>query len=877
MKLNFLPTEKLAGLHLPDLSGYFGFGSAPKLDTPRRAEGGRADRLALTEVRGHLTMTATTITAWYTVAESVWPFRADSRREALLTAIAGQYAALAGMQLHLRRTSVPFPIEQWATTLEANATPLPDAPEAMYPAAPAGPGTFSAPPTWGNHLARARYALTQGDYAAGRTQLGVTFPRPSRVMRAVRRGGDALDEALVKQVDQITESLGASGLFARPSTPDELAWLIYRSVGIGLTPPTHRAGDVGPDDITEFIDNVDFARGPYSSTTQLTDRRTGKTVHVAVLTVGRMEPQAVPQVNQPWAHLSEQADFPVEWSSRVAILGPAASRAMLERRLLMIRSQQRDYADHDYPEPLELGRLAVRATQVGDEIDTGLPVDSSRAHGWHRLAVYGDTEPECLDRARSLARMYDAEAHITLTHPKAQWPLLREFIPGEKTTDTGYVRRMPVKMLAAAMPQATAAVGDNRGDLIGHTATSGTRPVFFDPHFPTEVRERSGLAVFVSEPGGGKSTLMGALGYLNARRGVQVTLMDPSGPLARLCDMPELRRYARVVNLVGSQRGTLAPYALIPTPLRSEFVAGAIGDSEFESAVANARAERSALALDIAQMLLPPQVVEDADAVVALHEALRRVDPAESSTLDDVVDALDELGNEGSVAAKRVAGLLADKAQLPLARCFFGAPPPGVLDTDAALTVITMGGLRLPDLSTDRMFWSVEESLAVPMLHLAHRLAVRRAYSGDPNRRKFVGLDEAHFMQGWGSGRAFLIRLARDSRKWNIAALVASQNPADILELDMQNLVSTVFVGRIADDEQVAAEALRLLGVPVAAGYEAVLAGLSQQADTTSHDRLGYREFVMRDVDGRTQKIRVDVSYVDGLLTTLNTTPGGVK
>ena len=55
-------------------------------------------------------------------------------------------------------------------------------------------------------------------------------------------------------------------------------------------------------------------------------------------------------------------------------------------------------------------------------------------------------------------------------------------------------------------------------------------------------------------------------------------------------------------------------------------------------------------------------------------------------------------------------------------------------------------------------------------------------------------------MEGWRSGRSFLVRLARDSRKWNLAALVASQNPRDILGLDVQNLVSTVFVGRIAED-----------------------------------------------------------------------------
>ncbi len=54
-----------------------------------------------------------------------------------------------------------------------------------------------------------------------------------------------------------------------------------------------------------------------------------------------------------------------------------------------------------------------------------------------------------------------------------------------------------------------------------------------------------------------------------------MTLLDPSGPLARLCAMPELRPYSRVLNLTGSEHGTLAPYSLIPTPLRSEFAAGA--------------------------------------------------------------------------------------------------------------------------------------------------------------------------------------------------------------------------------------------------------------------------------------------------------------
>ena len=335
-----------------------------------------------------------------------------------------------------------------------------------------------------------------------------------------------------------------------------------------------------------------------------------------------------------------------------------------------------------------------------------------------------------------------------------------------------------------------------------------------------EVRERSGLAVFVAEPGGGKSTLLGALGYLAARRGVQVTLLDPSGPLARLCAMPELRPYSRVLNLTGSEQGTLAPYSLIPTPLRSEFA----HRGRRRPGVRDRGLQRPRRAADAgAGHLLDAGAAAGRPRGVHRHPAAARRTPgagrgdlhpgrrrrAACSRLDDD-------------AGKELANLLLDTAEMPLAHAVLRlARRPDLLGADAALTVITMAGLRLPDLKIEREYWSAEEALALPMLHTAHRLAVRRCYGGSMSSRKLVGLDEAHFMEGWRSGRSFLVRLARDSRKWNLAALVASQNPQDILGLDVQNLVSTVFVGRIAEDAEIASEALRLLRVPVDDGYEA--------------------------------------------------------
>ncbi|MEV1072046.1 ATP-binding protein [Micromonospora parva] len=826
--------------------------------------------LAITEIAGHLTFTPNTVTAWYWLPEVRWAFRPDAEREALLSAISEQYAGLAGFRLHLRRTTRPFPADEWARTIDTHTSaPLPDV-----------PGTTG----WADHLVAAQRHLMAVNHAEGQTYLGVTFARRSlgdslteRLLRTFGRGtADGERRKLGRTVEQFDEVLGAFGMRGRRVTAQELEWLLYRSVALCMSPPSTLSpvtdGRWERGDLLAMTEQVERYRTPYGSTVKLVNRMTGEERHVAVLAVGRMEPLEIPERHEPWLHFHERLPWPMEISTRVDILGSGDSFRNLEHRLRMIRSQQLDYAEHGIDAPPELERLAKRALVIGDEMTTGLPVDSARAHGWHRIAVGGRTREECLERARRLIQLYSRELRISLQHPKNQDWLAREFIPGEPIANTGYVRRMPVPLLAAALPQAASNVGDRRGDLIGRTAGTCRRPVFLDLHFPMEVRERSGLAVFVAEPGGGKSTLLGALGYLAARRGVQVTLLDPSGPLARLCAMPELRPYSRVLNLTGSEHGTLAPYSLIPTPLRSEFGPGAAGDREFEIAVSNARAERRMLVQDICMMLVPPQVAREASTATLFRHAVRQVPAEETSTLDDVVSCLGRLDDD---AGKELANLLLDTAEMPLAMLFFGRPPEGLLGADAALTVITMAGLRLPDLKIEREYWSAEEALALPMLHTAHRLAVRRCYGGSMSSRKLVGLDEAHFMEGWRSGRSFLVRLARDSRKWNLAALVASQNPRDILGLDVQNLVSTVFVGRIAEDAEIASEALRLLRVPVNDGYEATLASLSA-ADANSAARLGFREFVMRDVDGRVQKVRVDVSYVEGLLDHLDTTPAAI-
>ena len=114
-------------------------------------------------------------------------------------------------------------------------------------------------------------------------------------------------------------------------------------------------------DLLALTEQIERYRTPYGSTVKLVNRLTGEERHVAVLSVGRMEPLEIPERHEPWLHFHERLPWPMELSSRIDILGPDDSFRNLEHRLRMIRSQQLDYAEHGIDAPPELERLAQRA------------------------------------------------------------------------------------------------------------------------------------------------------------------------------------------------------------------------------------------------------------------------------------------------------------------------------------------------------------------------------------------------------------------------------------------------------------------------------------------------------------------------------------
>ena len=317
--------------------------------------------LAITEIAGHLTFTPNTVTAWYWLPEVRWAFRPDADREALLVAISEQYAGLAGFRLHLRRTTRPFPADEWARTLDRNTPrPLPDVPGAAAlgrppgrgPAAPAVGQPRRGPDLPRHHLRPARRWATRSPSGCcalfGRGAADGERAQAGPHGRAVRRGARRVRHA-------------------RPAGHRRTSWsgcstARWRSAcRRRACSPRSTTGEWERGDLLALTEQIERYRTPYGSTVKLVNRLTGEERHVAVLTVGRMEPLEIPERHEPWLHFHERLPWPMELSSRVDILGPGDSFRNLEHRLRMIRSQQLDYAEHGMDAPPELERLAQRA------------------------------------------------------------------------------------------------------------------------------------------------------------------------------------------------------------------------------------------------------------------------------------------------------------------------------------------------------------------------------------------------------------------------------------------------------------------------------------------------------------------------------------
>jgi hypothetical protein len=374
------------------------------------------------------------------------------------------------------------------------------------------------------------------------------------------------------------------------------------------------------------------------------------------------------------------------------------------------------------------------------------------------------------------------------------------------------------------------------------------------------------------------SFLTGLITYKTLRAGARWTLLDPSGPLAELTRLPELAPFSRHINLLRAEPGILNPYRVVAEPRAEHFADEEDPERAWRRERSLAAATRRRLVLDVLTGLLPYDVSRLPHTRIVLLRAVREVGGAADRHPGQVIDALRRHAREGEEHAGVVADFLDERRELPQAALLFPdttRDDPWHADREYRLTVLTMQGMSLPRPGSPREEWTDGEGLAVELLNLASWLTQRTIYDADRNLRKGVALDETHFLSQVPTGKVLIDRLARDSRKFNVRALFASQLAGDLLRVSgFASLVNAVFVGR-TDDGEAQSEALRLLRVPTGVGYEQLLGTLSPRPRHDDRPDDTPRQFIFADGHGGVEKIRIDLEapHLEHVRQALDTNP----
>lgn len=789
--------------------------------------------LAAKSIQGNLVTTRTSAWAWYKLAPQRWAWRSEGEREDLVRTAAAQLAQLTGHRVHVRVTSRPVAASQWADNLRAiTPTPL---------------------PAFDEHVKRTEKHIADLALVDKEVYLGVEVSKKPLTLLAGLVSKKLEEQKLVEESRRIDRIVAGPGLEGRPTTVPELEWLLHRSCALGTTAPRLHGLATGwrDTDLAEVTGQVWWTAEPFDRTLKVTAEVDGDRVehHVALMSLGRMGDLPL----EPWLAKTDRLLYPVEMSVRMDVLDARTVTSQAQTAMMRIRNQVAHHEEHGIDPPWSLGRAHQRAMEVNDELEHSDEGLSARVDLWARISVAGKTEEEALARAHQIAELY--QPTIQVVRPAGPYSLAWEFIPGERLQTPAYKRRMPVTTVAGGVPQTTAMVGQRQGSYIGYTSGTSLRPVSWDPWYAQEIRERSGTTAIIGQLGSGKTVLGAVIVLSSVLRGVRTTVLDPSGPLRRLTELPELAAHSRYIDLLHTKEpGLLNPFRLIAEPRPEEFE----NETEFEHAKHMVEGQRRNLCVDVLGMLLPASLAGDAMSLLALHEAARQVAHERWASPLMVLEALRDLEDpELRQIGKRISSFLDSMGATPGGSLIFPHAVERPRTDQPLLTVISMAGLQLPSDSTDPRHYSSEESLALPLLHLASHLATRAIYDAPMDERKLLMLDETWALARVGSGQHLLNRTARDSRKWNLRALYLSHSAHDFTSSDVAPLIDCTFVGR-TEEPQAQTEALELCDVPRGAGFEHALASLSRHR-RDAEGRLGSREFLWADGMGGVEKVRIDL------------------
>jgi hypothetical protein len=811
------------------------------------------------------------VLAGYRIGIQRWDYTGDDEKINRIQSAADVYGALGGRFFHERVTTRPHPVRDWAAALDRRTpNPLPQ--------------VDGCDETWNRHLARmqARIASTGMDDKLVFRYFSVGTVSPKAHLR------DGTDDAVMAAwVEERRLSDIVSGWNGRRMTVREQAWLRARSLAPGVHPDAKNYdGPWRESSLPALSNDVRWSEEPFDRTVAIRAWQDGMRQDraVQVLTVSRMDDLRYPDSGlEPWQTYAERAvdadgrPFGVEWSIVGYLKTGQEIKGAAEMDLRKAIYLEQDYRDHQEPPPASIEKGIGVAKSTRDQVTEGNATVAGRFVGTINVLISGEAQYRdrrmvksaadvVEERSAAFVRLYSGnDLRMEFTAARPQSTKLIETIVGEPHDRFFNQQQVRLDYLAAGLPSVSTAVGDGAGPYLGYTRGAARRPFMHDSHYATEGRGNLGrgnnMWLIAGALGSGKTMLAGSIIYQAARRNERCIFSDPSGPMAKLCSLPELAPHSQVIDLLQGDDGILNVPSLIREPWATEYDK----EGEWGRAVDRAKAERRDLVVDIARRCLDSDQYADPTTLAVLREAARRVDWYATKSLWDLVD---QLNLDESPAARAVAASLADASQAPFLRLLF--PPRGRIGTaqqfsvmDKRFTVICTPGItRAPD-GVPRSDWTDKEKGADAILRLVALFTDRLIYTKPRDERCVVIFDEAESLTDFGPGRGFLSRLGRDHSKWNTAVYLCVKSISEqMLSGELRNFLAGAWVGRMANIDA-ATDMLNVLNV-ADRKHARSLMRLSESAPG---------EFVHLDADGNVGGVRIDLDYHPRLKAALLTNP----
>src|ERR671917_1367158 len=214
-----------------------------RLTRPRRA----TFAPATFRIAGPLSFTRGGMFATFVLGGQQWDFRSDSDRMLLWDQATFRWASLKGRSIKLRSTPRPYPSYEFARTLDEDTPePLPDVPGA---------------PSWDAYLEYGQRRPQQTGPDTKMVTLSVWVgPNPSRPVQEELIAGveHPLPEtvAVIEEILRVTNIVKGAGFNGRPVGPRDMAFLMHRSLSMGIPAPMHAGAGGGrwePDEISGFF------------------------------------------------------------------------------------------------------------------------------------------------------------------------------------------------------------------------------------------------------------------------------------------------------------------------------------------------------------------------------------------------------------------------------------------------------------------------------------------------------------------------------------------------------------------------------------------------------------------------------------------------